>query len=94
MLTEQFRDCPARIMAVGSSYARNATRNGTFHGIASARKDRLTSVVTNAPLLAVFLADVHLMRISVFLTIIAALIVAAAIDLDFVHRLLCRFQAI
>jgi hypothetical protein len=45
-------------------------------------------------LLAVFLADVHPVRISVFLTVIAALIIATTIDLNFVHLLFCRFQAV
>jgi len=57
---------------------------------------RLSGLVTrqDRDLLAVFLADILPMRISVFLAVIAALIIAAAIDLDFVHLLFRRIQAV
>jgi hypothetical protein len=57
---------------------------------------RLSGLVTRQDhdLFAVFLADILPMRISVFLAIIAALIIAAAIDLDFVHLLFRRIQAV
>ncbi|MFJ7353564.1 hypothetical protein ACIQWS_05290 [Phyllobacterium sp. NPDC097923] len=60
------------------------------------RLKRLSDLVTrqDRDLLAVFLADILPMRISVFLAIIAALIIAAAIDLDFVHLLFRRIQAV